>query len=156
MHFRNRLFNSGYCDSFRFSWRNSFFPREFDCFDPFLYAGSFGTYFWSDSWMPPGDSGALIDSPDLADNAMSASQEEPRSFASSLANVEEPIALLQLLDGSMYGLSRYWVEGTNLHYVTDYGGENKIPLERIDFARTAELNAERGLQFDLTKKSTHP
>jgi hypothetical protein len=69
---------------------------------------------------------------------------------------EEPVALLQLLDGSMYGLTRYWLQGTTLHYVTTYGGENSVPLERIDFAKTTELNAARGTPLDLTRNLQNP
>jgi hypothetical protein len=63
--------------------------------------------------------------------------------------------LLQLRDGSMYGLIRYWVDGERLHYVTDYGGEDDLPLGRIDFAKTTQLNASRGTPLIL-KKGANP
>jgi hypothetical protein len=154
---QNQRINSGFCDSFRFSWRSFLFPGEFDCFgnafigDPFFY-GSFGTHFWSDSF---GSSGVLPEQPDSRGNVLPPSLGEP-STAPSVSNGEEPVALLQLLDGSMYGLTRYWVEGLRLHYVTTYGGENSVPLEQIDFAKTAELNANRGTRFDLTGSSRNP
>jgi len=151
---RNRLLNSGYCDSFSFSWHNFMFPGEFDCyrnafpFDSLFYGGSLGTYFWSDSF-------ATVAAEPLGPDE-GASSDEPGFVDPSLARVGEPVALLQLLDGSTYGLARYWVEGTRLHYVTNYGGENSVPLERIDFAGTAKLNAAKGTQFDLTRNSHSP
>ncbi|PYT80245.1 MAG: hypothetical protein DMG40_13375 [Acidobacteria bacterium] len=72
------------------------------------------------------------------------------------SNVKEAVALLQLLDGSMYGLTRYWLEGTTLHYITSYGGENTVPLTRIDFAKTLQLNAERSTPFDATRTFPNP
>jgi hypothetical protein len=62
------------------------------------------------------------------------------------------VTLLQLKDGSMYGLTSYWVEGGQLHYVTNYGGANAIPLDRIDLAKTVQLNATSGQAFILKEK----
>jgi hypothetical protein len=54
---------------------------------------------------------------------------------------ERSITLLQLRDGSMYGLTDYWVSDAELHYTTTYGGQNSLPVERIDFEKTLRLNA---------------
>lgn len=69
---------------------------------------------------------------------------------------EPPVTLLQLRDGSMYGLTEYWVEGDELHYFTTYRGEGSVPIERIDFEKTAKLNAGRGVEFALRPKPTAP
>jgi hypothetical protein len=66
------------------------------------------------------------------------------------------MTLLQLRDGSMYGLTQYWVEGDNLHYFTTYGGENSVPIQRIDFEETVRLNADRGVDFVLRPKPATP
>jgi hypothetical protein len=65
------------------------------------------------------------------------------------AKSEQPVTLLQLRDGSMYGLVAYWVEDGQLHYTTTYGGQNSLELDRIDLEKTVQLNAERGIQFVL-------
>ena len=162
MFHHNTFFSSRPCDSFRFSWRNSLFPGEFDCFsgsflfDPFLYGASLNTYFWSDSLTDSGDFGSSAEQAEAVDNTSAASAEERSAAVPLPANAEKPIALLQLLDGSMYGLTRYWLEGTTLHYATTYGGENSVRLERIDFTKTQQLNAELGMQFDLTKNPHNP
>jgi len=71
-------------------------------------------------------------------------------------HVKPRVTLLQLRDGSMYGLTDYWLENGHLHYVTTYGGANSVPLERIDFDETVRLNAERGVEFVLRPKpATH-
>jgi hypothetical protein len=63
-----------------------------------------------------------------------------------------PMTLLQLKNGWMYGLTDYWIEDGRLHYLTTYGGENSVPLEEIDFDKTVQLNAERGVEFVLRPK----
>jgi hypothetical protein len=66
---------------------------------------------------------------------------------------EQPVTLLQLLDGSMYGLTSYQVVGPNLHYTTTYGAKNSVPLDHIDFTQTLKLNADRQVPFHLEPKS---
>ncbi len=63
-----------------------------------------------------------------------------------------PMTLLQLKNGWMYGLTDYWIEDGRLHYLTTYGGKNSVPLEQIDFDKTVQLNAERGIEFVLRPK----
>jgi hypothetical protein len=73
-----------------------------------------------------------------------------REFSPAAAVTEDaPVTLLQLREGSMYGLTRYWVEGGRLYYVTNYGGENSVPLDRVDIAGTTKLNAGRGTPLVL-------
>jgi hypothetical protein len=60
-----------------------------------------------------------------------------------------PITLLQLRDGSMYGLTDYWISDGVLHYTTTYGGQNSLPFERIDLEKTVQLNANRDVPFGL-------
>lgn len=68
------------------------------------------------------------------------------------AEPNHPITLLQLKNGWMYGLTDYWVEGDNFHYITNYGGKNSVPLDQIDIATTIRLNSERGVEFSLHTK----
>ena len=162
MFHRNAFFSTGYCDTLRFTWRDSLFPGDSDCFngsflfDPFFYGASLNTYFWSDSLANSDDSANPDEPPEAVDNGLATSAEEPGAAVPLPSNAEKPVALLQLVDGSMYGLRRYWLEGTTLHYVTTYGGENSVPLERVDFAKTLQLNAERGTRLDLTQNSHRP
>jgi hypothetical protein len=58
-----------------------------------------------------------------------------------------------LRDGSMYGLTDYWVSDTELHYTTTYGGQNSLPFERIDFEKTVRLNADGAVPILLPPSS---
>jgi hypothetical protein len=69
---------------------------------------------------------------------------------------EPPITFLALKNGSQYGLTDYWVEGDNLHYITNYGGENSVALGQIDIATTVRLNGEQGIDFVLHPKLASP
>ncbi len=70
--------------------------------------------------------------------------------------IARPLTLLQLKDGSMYGLVDYWLEDGRLRYITSYGGENSVPIDQIDLDQTVKLNWERGVEFVLRPKpSTH-
>jgi hypothetical protein len=160
-----RQFGSGFCGSFEFSWHNFLFPGDFHCFgdpflfDPFFSGGFTAGHFRSDSIATAGGStaqSAPMDSSLAADAGGTTSlRGSPAAAAdrefSLTAGVTEgaPFTLLQLRDGSMYGLTRYWVEGDRLYYVTNYGGENSVPLDRVDIVGTTKLNAGRGTPFVL-------
>ncbi|MBI1895300.1 MAG: hypothetical protein HYZ57_10540 [Acidobacteria bacterium] len=58
------------------------------------------------------------------------------------------IYLIALNDGTVYSAIGYWAEGETLHYVTPQGSLNRVSLDRIDRATTAQLNRERNVDFD--------
>jgi hypothetical protein len=128
-------------------------------FDPFFGGGFVAGHFRSDSFVTAGGSSvqpAPLDSSLAADAAgttsvreAAASAPEKDFFPATPVAAEAAVTLLQLRDGSMYGLTRYWVEGGRLHYVTNYGGQNSVPLDLVDIAKTAQLNAGRGTPFVL-------
>ena len=161
MPFEGNQLDVGFCDSFRFTWRSFLFPDSFDCFaNPFfshcVFSRAFHGTFWSDSIALRATS-ELVESQTASDPSGLAPRNAPpsqdaESSTPSVVSAEQPDTLLQLRDGSMYGLTRYWVDGDRLHYVTDYGGEDNVPLERIDFAKNMQLNASRGTAFNLEKR----
>jgi hypothetical protein len=129
---------------------NAFLPHHRftrDCFgngfflDPFF----FGSFSMLGAMPDPSSAYAVQSGPN--EEALDAGN-NPTS-----ANADQ-VTLLQLLDGSMYGLTSYQVIGHNLHYTTTYGGQNSIPLDRIDFTQTLRLNAARQVPFVLEPKST--
>lgn len=159
-------FAFGFCSSFAGFPSRHFFGRDFDCFDgsffvdPFFFGGLFPGLFGLDEMngapaAPDSDGGDFADEnaaavePASSRNEMLAEAEPPPRGSAK----RKPITLLQLTDGSMYGLTAYRVEGDLLHYTTDYGGENAIPLSRVDFAKTDRLNAERGTSFSVRTNS---
>jgi hypothetical protein len=177
--FGHRFFGTGFgfngCDRFGF---RPFGVNNFNCFgggfffDPFFFDPFFiggGTAFVgggpafvpfadqnldyapADSTPPPPDMGAPAEPPCDYGATSESGAGKPNS-----ANCQRPVTLLQLRDGSMYGLTDYWVENAELHYITTYGGQNSIPFERIDFDKTVKLNADRGVPFVLRPKSPTP
>lgn len=64
------------------------------------------------------------------------------------ANDDQPF-VLYLKDGSSYAVTRYWVAGGNLHYMTTYGGENSVALDQVDVQKTVDENAALGHSFTL-------
>jgi hypothetical protein len=171
---RRRASGSGECldgwfeHNFRFgdSWNCSsggFF------FDPFFFGWfsgslSFGSAFGGTTWFRGGtEPDSALQSPAEPNTAYQrtisgATKETPNSSDSATPSrnglkAGGPITLLQLRDGSMYGLTDYWVKDGELHYRTTYGGENSLPFERIDFEKTVQLNADRDVPLVLPPES---
>jgi hypothetical protein len=57
-----------------------------------------------------------------------------------------------LKDGTSYGVTDYWLSGGSLHYVTNYGGENRVVADRLDLQRTVDANAANGVSFILSNE----
>ena len=129
-------------------------------FDPFCFGGVFPGVFGPAEFDDPGDPGAFANS-DGSEQGESNIAEDlayQTSVNNDLQDSSKPtkpkaVVLLQLKDGSMYGLTDYWVVDGRLRYVTDYGGSNSIPLDRIDLPKSIQLNAERGVKFYVQSDS---
>lgn len=67
-----------------------------------------------------------------------------------------PDTLIYLKDGTSYAITDYWLVGDKLHYVTNYGGENSIDPQQLDFQRTVDENASRGVNFTLRPAPSPP
>jgi hypothetical protein len=146
---RHRRFGSFGCTN------DVFFPtfnRGFNCFNNGFFLDPF--FFGAFSMLGPLPDPAHADlSPGYGTQSeMSDSVEAEPPDASPQG--EQPVTLLQLLDGSMYGLTSYQVVGHDLHYTTTYGAKNSVPLDHIDFTQTLKLNADRQVPFLLEPKST--
>ena len=170
---RRRIFGFGGCP---YGWFDNNFRigDNWNCsndgffFDPFFTGWFFGSLsdgpaFGGATWFEDGtttdstvESPAEPNSPYPRTN-LDSTNETP-SFSRNTPSLsgmkaEQRITLLQLRDGSMYGLTDYWVKGDELHYRTTYGGENSVPFERIDFEKTAQLNADHDAPFILPPRS---
>jgi hypothetical protein len=169
---RRRAFGSGECldgwfeHNFRFgdSWNCS---SDGFFFDPFFFGWfsglpSYGSAFGG-IWLRGGtEPDSAVWSPAEPNTAYQrtisdATNETPDPSDSTTSSRDvkagTPITLLQLRDGSMYGLTDYWFKDGELHYRTTYGGENSLPFERIDFAKTVQLNADRDMPFVVPPQS---
>ena len=109
----------------------------------------------NDSAYGSDDDGPATDAAPPADENTPADNSSDEATPAPAAE-QRPVTLLQLKDGSMYGLTRYWVAGGMLNYVTDYGARNAVPFDRIDIAKTVLLNSQRGVPFILqTGSASH-
>jgi len=165
-------FGFGGCANFAFPRHPFFFNDDFDCFgggfffDPFFIGRFSGSFIASSSFLPFNDQMPDYAPDDFTAEARPAQPSHATGLGESSggmqnpatnnaipplnkAKSEQPVTLLQLRDGSMYGLVAYWVEDGQLHYTTTYGGQNSLGLDRIDLEKTVQLNAERGVQFVL-------
>ncbi len=92
-----------------------------------------------EAYEPPSESGRYM--PDALTPAVPEEEEAPKQ-----------VTLLALKDGTMYGITDYWLDHGQLHYVTSYGGGNALPLHRVDLDKTVQLNSAMGIDFVLRDK----
>ena len=71
---------------------------------------------------------------------------EPRSTP---AQHRGQVTVIALQAGTALIASRYWVEGEDLHCVSQDGSEQNVPLTLVDLAQTVKVNQERNLAFSL-------
>ncbi len=60
-----------------------------------------------------------------------------------------PVTLLAFKDSMVIAVMDYWLEGDMLVYETSLGIRTVVPLDRLDFALTQQLNFERNVPFIL-------
>jgi len=142
VHHHRKHSGLGGCPNYAFP-RSLFWRGDFDCFsdgfDPPMVGGSSRYDF------PVTGRGFVGRTVPSGDVAVGGGTED---FAAKTSS-DRLRTLLALEDGSEFGLTEYWLEGHELHYVTSYGGRNSLPVERIDLDRTVKDNAERGVEFVL-------
>ncbi len=128
------------------------------CFGGGFFGGGFVPFgFWPYGYGYGYDSYAMNDSsamaynetgnPDVGPYASEAPMGPPPADAASAQPA--PLAVIVLRDGTQYEVSDYWISGGKFFYITSYGGENSIPLEQLDWQRTVDANAARGVEFTL-------
>jgi hypothetical protein len=83
----------------------------------------------------------------------SAPPEETGGGGGSASSSDSEVVLF-LKDGTVYAITDYWIADNKLHYVTNYGGENSIPLDQLDIQRTVDVNAKRGINITLRPTPT--
>ena len=62
------------------------------------------------------------------------------------------VTVIALQVGTALIASRYWVEGEDLHCVSQDGSEQSVPLTLVDLAQTVKVNQERNVAFSLHSK----
>lgn len=57
--------------------------------------------------------------------------------------------LIYLKNGTTYTVSDYWLQGGRLYYTVNYGAPSTLKLKEVDWQRTVDENARRGIRFSL-------
>ncbi len=60
-----------------------------------------------------------------------------------------PLTLLALKNEIIYAVTQYWVDGDHLSYLRPSGASGDLSLDELDWARTMQLNLERGVILTL-------
>ena len=60
-----------------------------------------------------------------------------------------PLTLIALKGEAIYAATDYWIEAGRLSYVLRSGAQGAFDLNEVDWDRTAQLNAERGITVTL-------
>ena len=96
-------------------------------------------------YLPPSISGMPSESSDVT---LTASPATPPA-ESVLATPRAQDTLIALKGEAIYDVTDYWIEGGQLLCVLRSGGEGAFGLNKVDWERTAQLNAERGITVNL-------
>lgn len=87
---------------------------------------------------------------EASDATLTASSASP--VAESVIATERPpvqLTLIALKGEAICAATDYWIEGGRLFYVLRSGAEGALDLSEVDWDRTAQLNAERGITLTL-------
>ncbi|HEY7351802.1 MAG TPA: hypothetical protein VH596_03440 [Terriglobales bacterium] len=86
------------------------------------------------------------------ESAMRSSEPVVRSATytrSRASEVGTQVTVIALQAGAAVLATRYWIEGSDLHCVTQDGTEQTLSLALIDLPQTVKLNQERNVGFSL-------
>jgi hypothetical protein len=68
------------------------------------------------------------------------------------AGSTSPSALVVLHGGSAFLARQYWIQGGQMHCVSEDGEPKAFPLESVDLYQTVKVNRERNVDFSLRTK----
>jgi hypothetical protein len=68
------------------------------------------------------------------------------------AGSTSPSALVVLHGGSAFLARQYWIQGGQMHCVSEDGETKAFPLESVDLYQTVKVNRERNVDFSLRTK----
>jgi hypothetical protein len=142
------------------------FDRQFTCFGtPFYGVNAYPQGFlapqlayepWLEGWQSAEQSMYSVGDLALAaGNLDMIAGIEARESGESNPNLPQ-VTTLVLKDGIFVGVTDYWVDGDKLGYITTYGRQNAIDLDRLDLQKTVNLNSTRGIPFVLQERAAPP
>ncbi len=62
------------------------------------------------------------------------------------------LTLIALKDGTIYGVTDYWVEGDRLFYALRSGTEGTFDLNQVNWGKTTQIDAELGIAVSLRSR----
>lgn len=65
---------------------------------------------------------------------------------------EGQVTIIALQAGAAVLATRYWIDGSDLHCVTQDGAEQNVPLALVDLQETVKVNQERNVGFTLRSR----
>jgi hypothetical protein len=65
---------------------------------------------------------------------------------------DQQLTVIVVRGGAAYVARQYWVDGEQMHCVSEDGEEKVLALERIDLSQTVRLNRERNVEFILRSR----
>jgi hypothetical protein len=78
------------------------------------------------------------------------SLELPQASPGEVAQAKaSQVTLLALKNEIIYAVTKYWVDGDHLSYLRPSGASGDLSLDELDWARTTQLNLERGVSLTL-------
>src|SRR5262249_13842139 len=83
----------------------------------------------------------------------------PAAAAEPVLATERPPVRLTLIAAkgeAIYATTDYWIEGGRLSYALRSGAEGALDLNDVDWERTTQLNAERGITVSLRTRPRVP
>ncbi|MGH9828285.1 MAG: hypothetical protein ACREDR_34100, partial [Blastocatellia bacterium] len=75
-------------------------------------------------------------------------EEQPPS--ANVSTATQPIVDLVLKDGTVFGVTSYWLLNDRLYYITTYQIQSSIPIDQLDLQKTVDMNWKRGVAFTIT------
>jgi hypothetical protein len=112
----------------------------------YLGYGVWPLYGWVSSWEPDC---APYSGWDCYGNEYSDTEAEASALPPPAEIRLNSVLVIYLRNGSGYGTNDYWIADGKLNFVTTYNSEKSVVLEDVDWQRTVDDNANRGLYFTL-------
>jgi hypothetical protein len=142
----------------------NFSPFGFGAFGPFgLYGSWYGGYNFppygsSFLFMPPVENlppafGDYLPNTNYAPSYIFEPEPLPvpeEAPPSANGSETQPVVNLVLKDGTVFGVTSYWLVNDRLFYITTYKIQSSIPMDDLDLQKTVDMNYKRGVAFTLT------
>jgi len=101
---------------------------------------------------PPPDANGIPEQVPQPDNGSLRIYQAPAPTPQEQAVSEGRYYLIAYKDHSVYTALAYWMENGALNYVTPQNAHNQISLDLLDLDLTKQMNARRGLAFNIINR----